>query len=49
MSYPTYYANDVISELDRFYDGCYEEEISRLKEEVSRLEKQLYKRDDDLM
>lgn len=48
MSKPTYYANDVIGELDKYYDECYEEEIKGLEEEIRKLERELHKREDDL-
>jgi hypothetical protein len=43
MSKPTYYWEDVVSELDDWYDEVYREEIERLEKEIDRLEKEIKK------
>ena len=41
MSKPTYHWQDVIFELDDWYDECYKDEIKSYEEEIKRLEKEM--------
>lgn len=49
MSKPTYYANEVISEMDKWYDSVYEEQLNRditslMTENTMLIEKHKYLR-----
>lgn len=37
MSKPTYYARDVVSEIDKFYEDLYEEEVNNLNFKIDML------------